>query len=233
VLLAILFVGTQVNSSLALFNLIPFGPFDGAKIFKWNRLVWLITAIIAMGFFIYIQSPQYSLEKINAPTQPSIFSVHSEPNGRYIFEYPSNWQKVDDVKNKFGEIAKQSRDLVIFAEEHDYAYFALVEYNLWDYYYGGYVSDSDFYELVGNNIRTNGLELSERTVTAISTMDGNKSIRAYSLCYLTKPNHTNIYIETYTHTKDSLFVFCFSCPVKYKQELSGVYEHFLASCKLK
>ncbi len=41
-------VGIQINASLALFNLIPIGVFDGAKIIKWNRLVW-VTAVIAGG----------------------------------------------------------------------------------------------------------------------------------------------------------------------------------------
>ena len=33
-------LGVKINASLALFNLIPFGIFDGAKIIKWNRYVW-------------------------------------------------------------------------------------------------------------------------------------------------------------------------------------------------
>jgi Zn-dependent protease len=41
-------VGMQINASLALFNLIPMGVFDGAKIIKWNRYVWG-AAVIAAG----------------------------------------------------------------------------------------------------------------------------------------------------------------------------------------
>lgn len=37
-------IGTQgygVNLWLAAFNLLPFGPLDGQKVFSWNRLVWM------------------------------------------------------------------------------------------------------------------------------------------------------------------------------------------------
>jgi len=46
-LLAIASIGFTVNSFLALFNLIPFSVLDGAKIFRWNPIVWTLTAIIA------------------------------------------------------------------------------------------------------------------------------------------------------------------------------------------
>lgn len=34
------FYGFVINSWLALFNMIPFGMFDGSKILKWNKLVY-------------------------------------------------------------------------------------------------------------------------------------------------------------------------------------------------
>ncbi len=47
-------VGMMINSSLALFNLIPFGMFDGAKIIKWNKYVW--AASIAAAGLLYLFS---------------------------------------------------------------------------------------------------------------------------------------------------------------------------------
>jgi Zn-dependent protease len=47
-------IGLIINSSLALFNLIPFGVFDGAKIFKWNWRIWLLG--IALAGSIYFAS---------------------------------------------------------------------------------------------------------------------------------------------------------------------------------
>ena len=46
-----------VNIFLGLFNLLPFGPMDGMKIFRWKPEVWIgafITTIILLGFlFLY------------------------------------------------------------------------------------------------------------------------------------------------------------------------------------
>jgi len=49
---ALLFtLGARINIWLALFNLIPFGPLDGAKILKWNKGIWLISIAGAGGLF--------------------------------------------------------------------------------------------------------------------------------------------------------------------------------------
>lgn len=53
ILLLICQVGVTVNSFLALFNLIPFSLLDGAKIFKWNPLIWLGAAGLALIMVIY------------------------------------------------------------------------------------------------------------------------------------------------------------------------------------
>ena len=44
-------LGARINTWLAIFNLIPFGPLDGAKIFRWNKKAWL--AAIAMGIGLF------------------------------------------------------------------------------------------------------------------------------------------------------------------------------------
>ena len=49
---ALLFtLGARINTWLALFNLIPFGPLDGAKILKWNKGIWLISIAGAGDLF--------------------------------------------------------------------------------------------------------------------------------------------------------------------------------------
>lgn len=49
---ALLFtLGARINTWLALFNLIPFGPLDGAKILKWNKGIWLVSITVAGGLF--------------------------------------------------------------------------------------------------------------------------------------------------------------------------------------
>jgi Zn-dependent protease len=47
------YVGMSINASLALFNLIPIGIFDGAKIIKWNKIVWL-AAVLSAGILFLI-----------------------------------------------------------------------------------------------------------------------------------------------------------------------------------
>jgi len=44
----------QINSWLALFNLLPLGILDGAKIMAWNRKVWLVLIAIAAVLFFGI-----------------------------------------------------------------------------------------------------------------------------------------------------------------------------------
>ncbi len=42
--------GFFINSFLALFNLIPFGNFDGIKIYRWNKTLWWSMAIVSFIF---------------------------------------------------------------------------------------------------------------------------------------------------------------------------------------
>jgi Zn-dependent protease len=52
--LVLAYIGVLINSSLALFNLLPFGVFDGAKILRWDWRAWLAAAVIAGVLFIYV-----------------------------------------------------------------------------------------------------------------------------------------------------------------------------------
>jgi Zn-dependent protease len=45
-------LGARINTWLAIFNLIPFGPLDGAKILGWNRTAWLAALAAGVGLFI-------------------------------------------------------------------------------------------------------------------------------------------------------------------------------------
>ncbi len=46
--------GASINAFLAIFNLIPFPPFDGQKVFSWDKRIWAIT--IALAVILYATS---------------------------------------------------------------------------------------------------------------------------------------------------------------------------------
>ncbi len=48
----IAFYGLSINSLLALFNLLPFGPFDGSKILAWSKSAYFIAVISALLLFL-------------------------------------------------------------------------------------------------------------------------------------------------------------------------------------
>ena len=51
----IVFYGFFINAFLALFNMIPFGIFDGYKILKWNKTVYTLMLVVsaAMVYFAF------------------------------------------------------------------------------------------------------------------------------------------------------------------------------------
>jgi Zn-dependent protease len=46
-------LGVRINLWIALFNLIPFGPFDGRKVLAWSKGVYLIALTIAAVAFLF------------------------------------------------------------------------------------------------------------------------------------------------------------------------------------
>ena len=43
-----------INAFLAFFNLLPFGPFDGMKIFRWKKEIWFALIVISLGIFVIL-----------------------------------------------------------------------------------------------------------------------------------------------------------------------------------
>ncbi|MFH0868311.1 MAG: hypothetical protein V1831_03280 [Candidatus Woesearchaeota archaeon] len=51
----IAFYGFFINSWIGLFNLVPIGNFDGSKILKWNKTVYIAMVALALGL-MFLQS---------------------------------------------------------------------------------------------------------------------------------------------------------------------------------
>ena len=45
-------MGLEINALLAFFNLIPWGFFDGFKVFQWNKKVWIIAFVGSILLFV-------------------------------------------------------------------------------------------------------------------------------------------------------------------------------------
>jgi Zn-dependent protease len=53
--LGITIIGVEINAWMAVFNLIPFGQFDGYKIFRWSKIYWAISMAVAVGLYVFVR----------------------------------------------------------------------------------------------------------------------------------------------------------------------------------
>lgn len=50
------YMGFTLNAWLGLFNMIPAGPFDGAKVFAWNKIVFAVTVAVGLVLVFVLQN---------------------------------------------------------------------------------------------------------------------------------------------------------------------------------
>lgn len=48
------YFGVFINSFIGLFNMIPFMPFDGAKVWIWNKTYYVVTVIMLLSLTIWV-----------------------------------------------------------------------------------------------------------------------------------------------------------------------------------
>ena len=46
------YYGVMINSWIAIFNLIPFGIFDGVKILRWNKVIYAMLVLAAIALML-------------------------------------------------------------------------------------------------------------------------------------------------------------------------------------
>ncbi len=47
-------IASKINAWLAIFNLIPFPPLDGFKVFVWDKRIWLIAIASAIALYVFV-----------------------------------------------------------------------------------------------------------------------------------------------------------------------------------
>ena len=52
--LALLLFAANISFFLALFNLIPFDPLDGAKVMRWSKPAWLVSILLAGAGYVLL-----------------------------------------------------------------------------------------------------------------------------------------------------------------------------------
>ncbi len=50
----VLFIAAYLNAFLGVFNLFPFGPLDGLKVIRWNKVFYILTLAVLIGFLVYL-----------------------------------------------------------------------------------------------------------------------------------------------------------------------------------
>lgn len=51
--------GVIINIAIALFNMIPFGIFDGRKVWEWNKPIYILVVIAAFFLLYFYIAPQF------------------------------------------------------------------------------------------------------------------------------------------------------------------------------
>ncbi|MFC2033415.1 site-2 protease family protein [Chloroflexota bacterium] len=207
----VLIVGAYVNSILAAFNLLPFGPFDGRKIFKWNKPIWFGAAALAAGLFIFIQSPISSVENINSPKEPTSYMLYTDMEGRFSFNYPTKWIQVTaDSDSEYAETLGGRTDIVVFAEEHDSGIIGVQFFDLSETNPDIVIDEALLLDIIADYIRDmdNWFLIKNKKITIDPLADEGQRI-AYELIFWDSPENEVSLAMVFTYSNEYIYKLLF------------------------
>jgi Zn-dependent protease len=205
----ILFLGVEINSMFALFNLIPFGPFDGYKIYKWNKITWFIIILVALGFFAFTKLPVWSLDNLNTPKVLTSYKVYTDPEAIYSFNYPSNWKLIsDDSDQESSHEFGGCDEIKLFYEKYNYGFIGVAFYDLTQRYPTGTSTMDErlqiYLEKEFTDLQT-GWSLTKRRLI-VNSITANKGLHViYELAFQHNTEEKRQVLYTYLRN-DTLFI---------------------------
>ncbi|MFC2007643.1 M50 family metallopeptidase [Chloroflexota bacterium] len=231
----ILVVGARINGILAAFNLIPFGPFDGRKVYKWNKVIWFGATILAAGLFIFIQSPISSVENINKPKEPVSYKLYTDLDGRYSFNYPANWRQVTaDAESEWVILFQDDDDMVVFCEKHDYAFIAIQSIDLSENNPDIVIDDEMLLDITNDHLEeTINLTLIGKNEIVVDPLAEKGRRVAYELRFEDNDGEGILLIKTLAYSDAYLYQLFFVCPLDYYDRLIPAYNQFIESVRFR
>jgi Zn-dependent protease len=233
----ILFLGVDINSIFALFNLIPFGPFDGYKIHKWNKVIWFVITIVALGLFAFTKLPVWSLDNLNSPKALTSYKVYTDPEATYSFNYPSNWKLISDddqlgYANEFGGCT----EIKMFYEKYYYGQIGVAFFDLTQRYPTGLGTmdgrlQTDL-EKEYTDLKT-GWNLTKRQPIVSSTAANEGLHVIYELAFQHNTENKRQTLYTYLRSDRYIYKLIFSCDLKYYDLFLPAYDRLKTSLQSK
>jgi Zn-dependent protease len=231
----ILVVGAHINSILAAFNLIPFGPFDGRKIFKWNKGAWFCTAAIAVGLFVFIQSSPSLIDNINAPKEPTSYKLYTDQNGKYSFNYPSDWLPLySDSDSEWAAVIEGSTNMILFRETFDAGVIGIQTFDLSEDNPEIVIDKALLLDITDSFIKDiDTLNLIEKNEIVVDPLADEGQRFAYELKFQDSPENEILLISTFTYSDKYVYKLLFICLSDYSDTLMPAYNQLIESVRFK
>jgi Zn-dependent protease len=233
----ILFLGVNINSIFALFNLIPFGPFDGYKIYKWDKIIWFVITLAAIGLFAFTELPVWSTDNLNSPRAPTSYKLYASSDSKYSFNYPSNWRLIQ--KDNDSESADEfggCTEIKMFYEKYDYGMIGVAFFDLSKKYPAGMTTlDAvlqNYLQYEYKDLKT-GWNLTKRQPVVSSTTRNEELHVIYELAFQNNTENKRQVFYTYLRNDRYVYRLIYSCDSKYYDLFLPAYDKLKISLQPK